>query len=30
LPRLTDFEGKNDKQLVKNFLEHLVFSAIKK
>ena len=30
LPRLTDFEGKNDPALVKKFLEHLVFSAIKK
>jgi AcrR family transcriptional regulator len=30
LPRLTDFEGKDDSALVKKFLENLIFSAIKK
>jgi AcrR family transcriptional regulator len=30
LPRLTDFQGQNDKELVKGFLQNLVFSAIRK
>ncbi len=29
LPRLTDFEGNQDRELIKTFLTHLVFSATK-
>jgi hypothetical protein len=30
LPRLTDIKDKEDTETIKNFLEHLVFSALKK